>query len=346
MYYNTEQRQPPFEDQIVFTPEYGYISRKKLAKKDISRITGGLSLTLIFFFVASVVGTLLLFLIGFIAYTANSNYDYYTSLDVLYSFTAVTTFLGLGLPFLIYMRRKNERFSDILLFKKAKSNAFLYVLAGAGMGFFLNIPAYWIMDLLDDNGLNLDTPEFTAPTDLLGSFFYILAVAVVPSLVEELVLRGVVLTKLRRFGDVFAIVFSAFLFGILHISVVSIFVTMIMGIMIGYIYVKTSNLWYAVAVHFINNFTACVLSMLSAHLGVDNPLNIVLNNAIFYGLILLGLISLIILIATKQIKLPKNQKYRFLKTGDKISAAIFNPSTIILLIICTGMAIYVTQISQ
>ena len=43
-----------------------------------------------------------------------------------------------------------------------------------------------------------------------------LATAVVPLFVEEFLFRGVILSQFRKYGDVFAVIASALLFGLLH----------------------------------------------------------------------------------------------------------------------------------
>lgn len=73
------------------------------------------------------------------------------------------------------------------------------------------------------------------------------------SIVEEIVYRGILLENLRKYGNAFAIVISALIFGMMHgHRVVDIFFA---GIFTGVVYVKSNQLSYSILMHlFINLF--------------------------------------------------------------------------------------------
>ncbi|MCQ4922901.1 CPBP family intramembrane metalloprotease [Tissierella carlieri] len=81
---------------------------------------------------------------------------------------------------------------------------------------------------------------------------FILQGIIVP-IVEEIVYRGTLLENLRKYGDSFAIVISALIFGMMHgHRVVDIFFA---GIFTGVVYVKSNQLSYSILMHlFINLF--------------------------------------------------------------------------------------------
>lgn len=51
---------------------------------------------------------------------------------------------------------------------------------------------------------------------MAANILYVIGVAVIPPLVEELGFRGVMLSALRRYGDGFAVLVTAVAFGIFH----------------------------------------------------------------------------------------------------------------------------------
>ena len=77
--------------------------------------------------------------------------------------------------------------------------------------------------------------------------------AVIPGVVEEIMFRGIILTNLKPYGKGMAIVCSALLFGLMHMNPAQFFYTTVMGLALGYIYVKTNSIWLCMIIHFSNN---------------------------------------------------------------------------------------------
>jgi membrane protease YdiL (CAAX protease family) len=98
-------------------------------------------------------------------------------------------------------------------------------------------------------------PEVQGVWDILARF---VSTAIVPALVEELALRGVVMTPLRKYGNGFAIVFSAFVFGVFHGDMDQIPFAFICGLFMGYAVVMTESLWTGVIIHAMNNSISCI----------------------------------------------------------------------------------------
>ena len=82
-----------------------------------------------------------------------------------------------------------------------------------------------------------------------------LATAVVPPFVEEFLFRGVILSQFRKYGDFFAVIASALLFGLLHRNFSQIVFAFICGLALGITLVRTNNIWIPVGIHmFVNGF--------------------------------------------------------------------------------------------
>ncbi|MDD6284184.1 MAG: type II CAAX endopeptidase family protein [Firmicutes bacterium] len=82
---------------------------------------------------------------------------------------------------------------------------------------------------------------------------------VVPALTEEFAMRGVLLGLLRPFGDTFAVVASATVFSLMHGNMMQAPSAFCIGLLFGYIAVKTGSVWPGVIVHFANNFISTLL---------------------------------------------------------------------------------------
>lgn len=96
---------------------------------------------------------------------------------------------------------------------------------------------------------------------LLGDNFIamLLVVALVPAICEEMMFRGYVLTAFEnKFKPKTAIIISACLFGLYHMSIVRFFVTAFIGILICYVAYKSKSLIPGMIMHFINNGLSCI----------------------------------------------------------------------------------------
>jgi membrane protease YdiL (CAAX protease family) len=82
----------------------------------------------------------------------------------------------------------------------------------------------------------------------------ILLVCVQPAVIEELAFRGVILSGLRQvLTDTEAIVVSALMFMIIHLSFVSFPHLVLLGLVLGYLRVKSGSLYPCMVLHFLHN---------------------------------------------------------------------------------------------
>lgn len=136
------------------------------------------------------------------------------------------------------------------------------VLFGVALCVLANIFASFFSDLLSNLGLPL--PELPAMGD--GTFvvllFDLLVFALIPAVMEEYLLRGIVLTTLRPLGDSAAVVLSAILFGLLHGNLTQAPYACLIGLILGSLYVYTDSLHCVIAVHALSNTVAVTMSYL------------------------------------------------------------------------------------
>lgn len=87
-------------------------------------------------------------------------------------------------------------------------------------------------------------------------------VAIAAPILEELLMRGIVLDGLlRNYSPWKAIVWSAILFGALHLNPWQFVVGFLIGCALGYLYWKTKSLYLCMFIHFVNNGIAFFLMM-------------------------------------------------------------------------------------
>ena len=101
-------------------------------------------------------------------------------------------------------------------------------------------------------------------------FMNIVMIGVLAAVGEELILRGILqpifikLTKNAHIG----IIITAFIFSFIHFQFYGFFARFFMGVILGYLFYYTNNLWIPIIVHFFNNASA-----VSYVFFTDTPLN-------------------------------------------------------------------------
>lgn len=163
----------------------------------------------------------------------------------------------------------------------------------------------------------------------LGAVVLIITLAVIPAVVEEFCIRGVVLQPLRRYGDKFAIIMSAAIFSILHGNMVQIPYTLVAGIYFGYLCVATGSIWPSIVLHFINNLFSAIEMIVYANYGEEAS-----TAAIF---IMLGVLIIVgiaggIIFFSMHYKTELKDGVNTLKTGEKVGSVLKSPAMIIAII--------------
>ena len=138
----------------------------------------------------------------------------------------------------------------------------------SGLEFLYNLSDKSLMPMLE---------AVSGASDTFSMFLY---ASVLAPVAEELLFRGFVLRTLRPYGKRFAILGSAFLFGLFHGNLLQTPYAFLMGLVLGYVAAEYSIRW-AMGLHLFNNF---VLADLLTRL--LNPMPEMMANMI--QLILLG----------------------------------------------------------
>ncbi len=135
-------------------------------------------------------------------------------------------------------------------------------LVGVGLAVCImaNFVANYFVSFLSQFGIGWPDTSGNIESTPSSLVINLIATALIPGLLEELVFRGYVLQALRPYGDGFAIVVSSLLFGLLHGNVLQIPFAFIVGLICGFVVVQTGNIWVSVVLHMLNNAMAVILT--------------------------------------------------------------------------------------
>jgi len=111
----------------------------------------------------------------------------------------------------------------------------------------------WMVEQEDkaDNLIDI----FISTTTFPGMILNLIMIAILPAIGEELIFRGVfqkIFIKLFKSGHI-AIWFMAILFSTLHFQFFGFVPRLILGVVFGYLFFWSGNLWLPIMSHFVNN---------------------------------------------------------------------------------------------
>ena len=101
--------------------------------------------------------------------------------------------------------------------------------------------------------------KFNGPLLMFSSFkdlaIAILIMAIIPGFAEEYFFRGLVQTELQNVlkNHHYAILLSAFLFSLMHFQFYGLVPRMAFGVLLGYMFAWSNNIWYPIIAHIVNN---------------------------------------------------------------------------------------------
>lgn len=185
--------------------------------------------------------------------------DFQSVAAIFFSIAGILIPFGIGGRFI-----KKRTGTDIFnLGKPVDTKLMLYAVP---FGFFICLAGNYVtgifVNVMEEIGIHLTSPEYVVPSDFAGRFIYTVSIAVIPPLVEEFAIRGVVMQPLRKYGDKFAIVASSIVFAVLHGNLIQAPFALIAGIGIGYAVCLTNSVWTGVLIHAANNLYSVILEFM------------------------------------------------------------------------------------
>jgi len=227
----------------------------------------------------------------------------------------------------------------------------------------LNFFSLWLVRLLE----GLIGSEISSPLDQSmessGVWFYLLSAVVIAPVFEELLFRRILLTRLVRFGEWPAVLVSALIFSLVHGNFFQIFYAFAVGILLGWLYLRTGRLLYTVLLHFLLNFFGSVPGVLIERFcdteGLDafledpaavtgDALAALIPTIAVYGLYLLALVAVIVCGVVFLIRAFRRERLRLSLSpfpAKKTAGLIFGNVGMILFLLVSAAVILVSLMS-
>lgn len=217
-----------------------------------------------------------------------------------------------------------------------------------------------IINLILTLVLGIRTDSTALTEGLLGDGALVLVIAAVfcAPVVEEMIFRKILIDRVRKYGELPAILISGLMFGLFHGNFTQFFYAAALGLLFAWVYIRTGKVIHTIAMHFMVNFWGSALPMILlrridkntiTELLVNQNYSVMLENVskfipfillvlCNYALALTGLILFIvfrkrIVLKPSEEEIPKKKRF---------SVAVLNYGFIALFVAC--VAEFVMQI--
>lgn len=315
---------------------YNQFNRKYFEKRNLRKASSGLGFyiftyILLMFIIAYVMGSVVT--LANYSSLGSDKTNITSSPSYLFIEIFVPVFSAL-IPALFYLMISKNKMSQIIQVNHVKLKFLIpIVFIGMAVAMLANIATDAIATNFSLFGIK-DTTNFDSSTNgVFSTVLSIIAICVVPAFAEEFAFRGILMGTLRKYGDAFAIIVSAVMFGAMHGNISQIPFAFILGLFFAYIDCKTNSIIPSIIIHFINNLYATIFSLINSSDIISYKKFAMISYAVMIIFCIIGVIGFFLL--------NKREKYFFnisdratsltatLSLKDKCIAFFINPGVIL-----------------
>ena len=139
-------------------------------------------------------------------------------------------------PGLIYLKLSKTHISESLIVKPVKPTMLIALtLIGMGVAMVSNVAANLLSSNFSSIGIDYNLDMDASSSSVFENILYVIAVALTPAFAEEFAFRGILMGTLKKYGNSFAIITSAVMFGGMHGNIIQIPFAFILGLVFAYI---------------------------------------------------------------------------------------------------------------
>ena len=192
----------------------------------------------------------------------------------------------------------------------------------------------------------------------MDGWLQFVVITLIAPVLEELVFRKFIIDRVDRFGEKAAILFSAAAFALFHTNLFQLFYTFGLGLILGYLYVRTGKLRLPIIFHVVINALGGLIPMLlirlvesragmkfeellalpteriTEFLGAILPYS--LFSLIIYGLAAAGLVLFFIFLKKLRFEPAKDE----LPKGRAFKTVCLNVGFILYFLVCVGLMVF------
>lgn len=179
--------------------------------------------------------------------------EFLTETDITLIMQIILQVFSLGIAsifVLSYVEKESNLPTKNITSKQKTKIVFISVMIIFALQYLLTLVVYPNIGL---DYSSTDMFDINCDSSLFSKIILVLTLAVTPAIFEELFFRKAIIDFSSKFGKKFALIFSALLFGIIHMNLSQGLFAFIIGIIFGIIYLYTNDVKLTMIIHFINN---------------------------------------------------------------------------------------------
>lgn len=229
-------------------------------KKEIRTISLFMGAAIIFYLVVQSFVLALLMATGY--------YSKFES-DVIFQsgFTIIgVSFLAVFVPFAVMALINKKRYAHPIIPNKPIKfcKCFMWIAFGMLCCICANISVSYLITMLESLfDVKFTQGEMLEPNSPLSCVMITISTAIIPAICEEFAMRCCSLQLLRKYGSGFAVFAVSIVFGLLHGNVIQFLFAFIVGLVLGFVTVKTNSIVPAVCIHALSNGISVVNSVVN-----------------------------------------------------------------------------------
>lgn len=165
----------------------------------------------------------------------------------------------LAIPLMLLVMKKAPH-TPIEKTKLKPANVAVAVFVGIFMmyaGNFVGVAITSLLDVLTGKLTTNPVQELVMGEQMLPTFVF---VVVVGPIIEEFIFRKQLIDRMHTYGEKTAVFVSALLFGLFHGNLSQFFYAFALGLVFGYLYVRSGKLRYSIGLHMLINFMGGVIA--------------------------------------------------------------------------------------
>lgn len=257
-YYQPPQfNQPNYDYNEIAMKSRFYMEKARMERKEIRRLGNIFGIVMSAFVILQLICVFLLEIFG-LEDLYNNSALFQTCFGIV-----VVDLICIVIPFgLMAYFNKKKYTSDIIPTKKVSAKyMYLWVTFGMLCCIAANYVVGIVVSLFQAFGhdpFQYETPE---PDSFITSIAIAIGTAVMPALCEEFAMRCCGLGLLKKHGKAFGVVAVSIVFGLMHGNLVQFVFATLVGLILGYVTVKTDSIVPAVLIHLFNNSMSVVTSI-------------------------------------------------------------------------------------
>ncbi len=214
----------------------------------------------------------------------------------------------------------------------------LMVLFGLGFCILANyVTNYWLV-FAEQFGVQPYQGDYHSEVGLLPLVLNLFTYAVLPAVVEELVFRGWFVAALQPAGERCALITSALLFGLAHGNLTQMPFAFMLGLLFGWLFLRTGRLWPSMVIHFLNNAMSVAFDAADVYLAEGDYR--VMQLAVWAVIVLVGAVAAALLAvcpAFRALSRPLCDRRSVLSARRRRNCVLFNPALILTVLVYGGL---------